>query len=71
MLAGGPEFEKAFGMRPLSKRRLWNGPIECELLTFEMRGKTKRMRGLDARAEAPDTDDTTREDDSAPGSTEE
>jgi len=56
VLSGGPEFEKAFGMRPLEKRRLWNGPIECELLRFEMRGKTRRQRGLDDRPNSPETD---------------
>ncbi len=39
MLAGGPEFESAFGLRPLHRRRLYNGPIECELLTYEPRGR--------------------------------
>lgn len=35
VLAGGPEFESAFGLRPVSRRKLWNGPIECELLNYE------------------------------------
>jgi putative N6-adenine-specific DNA methylase len=39
VLAGGPEFESAFGLRPLHRRRLYNGPIECELLAYEPRGR--------------------------------
>ncbi|MHB1843618.1 MAG: THUMP domain-containing class I SAM-dependent RNA methyltransferase [Deltaproteobacteria bacterium] len=34
-LAGAPSFESAFGMRPVSKKKLWNGPLECELLVYE------------------------------------
>lgn len=36
VLAGGPEFESAFGLRPLSRTRLWNGPIECTLLRYSI-----------------------------------
>ena len=36
VLAGGPEFESAFGLRPLSRTRLMNGPIECTLLRYRM-----------------------------------
>lgn len=36
VLSGGPEFESAFGLRPLSRQRLWNGPIQCELLRYRM-----------------------------------
>lgn len=35
VLAGGPEFESAFGLRPVTRRRLYNGPLQCELLTYE------------------------------------
>ncbi len=35
LLAGGPELESAFGLKPVSRRRLWNGPIPCELLIYE------------------------------------
>jgi 23S rRNA (guanine2445-N2)-methyltransferase / 23S rRNA (guanine2069-N7)-methyltransferase len=37
VLAGGPEFESAFGMRPVAKRNLYNGPIPCELLQYDIR----------------------------------
>jgi 23S rRNA (guanine2445-N2)-methyltransferase len=36
VLAGGPEFESAFGMRPASRRPLWNGPVRCTLLTYDL-----------------------------------
>lgn len=39
VLAGGPEFESAFGMKPLQRRPLYNGPIQCMLLTYEPRGR--------------------------------
>jgi 23S rRNA (guanine2445-N2)-methyltransferase / 23S rRNA (guanine2069-N7)-methyltransferase len=35
VLAGGPEFESAFGLRPRSRRPLWNGPVRCVLLQYE------------------------------------
>ena len=37
VLAGGPEFESAFGLKPVLRRPLWNGPIACELLVYEPR----------------------------------
>jgi putative N6-adenine-specific DNA methylase len=36
VLAGGPEFESAFGVRPTSRRPLWNGPVRCMLLTYDL-----------------------------------
>lgn len=36
VLSGGPEFESAFGLRPLSRKRMWNGPIKCELLRYRI-----------------------------------
>jgi putative N6-adenine-specific DNA methylase len=36
VLAGGPEFESAFGLRPTSRRPLWNGPLRCMLLTYDL-----------------------------------
>ena len=36
VLAGGPEFESAFGVRPTSRRVLWNGPVRCVLLTYDL-----------------------------------
>jgi len=36
VLAGGPEFESAFGVRPTSRRPLWNGPVRCLLLTYDL-----------------------------------
>ncbi len=34
ILAGNPAFESAFHRRPIGKRKLWNGPIACELLSY-------------------------------------
>jgi 23S rRNA (guanine2445-N2)-methyltransferase / 23S rRNA (guanine2069-N7)-methyltransferase len=34
ILSGNPAFESAFHHRPSGKRELWNGPIQCELLTY-------------------------------------
>ncbi len=36
-LAGSPAFESAFAMRPVGRRKLFNGPIPCELLTYQVR----------------------------------
>jgi putative N6-adenine-specific DNA methylase len=36
VLAGGPEFESAFGVRPRSRRMLWNGPVRCVLLVYDL-----------------------------------
>jgi 23S rRNA (guanine2445-N2)-methyltransferase / 23S rRNA (guanine2069-N7)-methyltransferase len=38
-LAGASEFESAFGLRPRSRRKLFNGPLPCELLLYEIRGQ--------------------------------
>jgi len=37
VLAGNPGFESAFHARPNKRLRLWNGPIECELLVYPAR----------------------------------
>ncbi len=34
ILAGNAAFESAFHRRPAARRRLWNGPIECTLLSY-------------------------------------
>lgn len=34
ILAGNTSFESAFHRRPTERRRLWNGPIECTLLSY-------------------------------------
>jgi putative N6-adenine-specific DNA methylase len=36
VLAGASEFESAFGLRPRSRRKLFNGPLPCELLLYSM-----------------------------------
>jgi putative N6-adenine-specific DNA methylase len=36
VLSGNPAFESAFHMRPIRRRRLYNGPIACELLTYRV-----------------------------------
>jgi putative N6-adenine-specific DNA methylase len=34
ILSGNEAFESAFHARPVSRRKLYNGPIECELLEY-------------------------------------
>lgn len=34
VLSGNPAFESAFHRRPSGRRTLWNGPIECTLLSY-------------------------------------
>ncbi len=36
VLAGHRGFEGAFGMQPRERRRLFNGPIECDLLVYRL-----------------------------------
>jgi 23S rRNA (guanine2445-N2)-methyltransferase / 23S rRNA (guanine2069-N7)-methyltransferase len=36
VLSGAPEFESAFGLRPRSRRALFNGPLRCELLGYRL-----------------------------------
>ncbi len=38
VLSGNPAFEAAFHRRPMRRRPLWNGPIECTLLEYGPRG---------------------------------
>ncbi len=49
ILSGNPAFEAAFHHRPLRRRPLWNGPIECTLLEYAARGSHPRL----ASAEQP------------------
>lgn len=48
VLSGGPEFESAFGVRPLSRQKMFNGPIECTLLQYEIpsRGPSEPVPGM-------------------------
>lgn len=39
VLSGGPEFESAFGARPGGRRWLYNGPILCELLMYQLKAR--------------------------------
>lgn len=36
ILIGNPGFESAFHHRPRHRRQLWNGPLECTLLEYEL-----------------------------------
>ena len=36
VLSGAEEFESAFGVKPKSRRVLFNGPLECELLVYRI-----------------------------------
>jgi putative N6-adenine-specific DNA methylase len=37
VLSGGPEFESAFGLRPAKVRAMYNGPIACRLLQYDVK----------------------------------
>ena len=37
ILSGNEAFESAFHRKPSGSKRLWNGPIECELLQYPAR----------------------------------
>lgn len=37
VLSGNPAFESAFHARPVNRRELWNGPIDCTLLSYAPR----------------------------------
>jgi hypothetical protein len=46
VFTGSPELMKEIGLKTKRKIPLWNGPIECRLLTFEMyAGTAKRAEG--------------------------
>jgi putative N6-adenine-specific DNA methylase len=55
VLSGNPAFESAFHVRPMSRRDLWNGPIPCTLLGYQMHPKRSREGAAPARgsSEAP------------------
>ena len=36
VLAGSPDFESAFGLRPRERRELWNGPIRSRLYLYDL-----------------------------------
>ena len=40
VLSGNEAFEAAFHRKPSGNRKLWNGPIDCELLFYPPRGGT-------------------------------
>jgi putative N6-adenine-specific DNA methylase len=44
LLAGNPAFESAFHMRPVRRRRLWNGPIECQLFEYDVRPAARKLK---------------------------
>lgn len=54
ILSGNPAFEAAFHHRPLRRRPLWNGPIECTLLEYAARGGPTTRSGSDPGLAAPE-----------------
>jgi putative N6-adenine-specific DNA methylase len=52
LLAGNPVFESAFHMRPVRRRQLFNGPIECALLEYEPGAARKARRAEGSRTAA-------------------
>lgn len=53
VFTGNAEMIKPIGLKPRIKLPLFNGPIECRLLVFDLYGGTKRDRRL-KRADGPD-----------------
>jgi 23S rRNA (guanine2445-N2)-methyltransferase / 23S rRNA (guanine2069-N7)-methyltransferase len=45
VLAGNPAFESAFHRKPSDRLTLWNGPIECRLLTYDARARRASRTG--------------------------
>lgn len=45
ILAGEPRLAKSIGLKPARKIPLFNGPIECRLLKFEMYEGTRKHKG--------------------------
>jgi len=45
ILAGEPRLAKVIGLKPSRRIPLFNGPIECRLLKFEMYEGTKKHKG--------------------------
>ncbi len=44
ILAGEPRLAKSIGLKPARRIPLWNGPIECRLLKFEMYEGTRKHK---------------------------
>lgn len=44
ILAGEPRLAKSIGLKPARRIPLWNGPIECRLLNFEMYEGTRKHK---------------------------
>ena len=42
VLSGNEAFESAFHRRPNYRAKLWNGPIECDFLTYRAESSTRR-----------------------------
>ncbi|MBU8894317.1 RNA methyltransferase [Corallococcus sp. M34] len=55
VLSGNPAFESAFHLRPIARRDLWNGPIECELLGYRAQGPQWAMEREESRPHANPT----------------
>lgn len=51
VFTGNAEMIKAVGLKPRSRYQMFNGPIECRLLVYDLYGGTKRDRRL--RPNAP------------------
>lgn len=44
VLSGNPGFESAFHMRPVGRRQLYNGPIPCALLSYQVPTRPRSER---------------------------
>ena len=59
LLVGNPDLAKAIGLRPSRRIVLFNGPIECRLLRFDLyQGSTRESRGERGGRESSDPPQT-------------
>ncbi len=59
LLVGNPDLAKAIGLRPSRRIVLFNGPIECRLLRFDLyQGSTRESRGERGGQESSDPPQT-------------
>ena len=51
IISGNPDLAKRIGLRPSRRIPMWNGPIECRLLLYDLYSGTRDLRLLRKHAE--------------------
>ena len=54
VISGNPELAKRIGLRPSRRIPMWNGPIECRLLLYELYSGTRDPRLIRKHADPAD-----------------